>query len=49
MDEEIEAPLDDLEALATDEDDDLGDARTSIVGGEGVNSAAKTNTGAAQS
>lgn len=33
MDEEIEAPLDDLEALAEDEDGDLGDGGSGSRGG----------------
>jgi len=47
IDEEIEAPLDDLEALA-EEDGELGDGKVSAVG-TGGNSAATGITTAAQS
>lgn len=47
MDEEIEAPLDDLEALASDDENDLGDAGTGSRGGGGV--AGGGSTGVAQS
>lgn len=47
-DEEIEAPLDSLEAMVQDDDGDLGDARTSVVAGGG-NQGGSTSTANAQS
>ena len=47
MDEEIEAPLDDLEAMTTDEDDGVGDGK--ITGpGSGGNSAGTALSSAAR-